>query len=498
MNAGQQHLRGGSAAGALCVVLILLLCYAWFLPKTGGRDWVASSRAALVFAIADQGVLHIDAHHETTGDKAYFNGHYYTIASIGPSLIALPPYAMFRAAACSPPLAGRLCPSPAWAHSAGYARWAMVWITFFAISLPSAALGLLVYVLLGQVLGHWRHAFGLALLFGLATVAFPYSRAFFQHQLAAFCLASGFFMLWHVAQRRANPNWLWASGLMFGLAVISEYPLVLPLAVLIVWAAAVMPRPLGLYRLALGSLPPLLAMAAYNLAITGTLLPVIYRYHVIHGDLHRQGFMGLAWPSLEALYGITFSPLRGVFFMSPFLLLMLPGFYGLWRARPVLRPLVLTLAGLVASFFLYNSAYLFWTGGASIGPRYLVPMLPLAMLPVAAGMQQAWRSRSGRLIVAGLSVASLLNVWAQTIAGQYYPALSVDGVAQPNPLLQHAVPHLAASDIATNWGHFLGLSGWWSLLPLAAAVGCLLGLRLWLQRAERPAARRPAVAIGGQ
>ena len=90
---------------AITVFLILTVCYAYFMPKWG--DWNANSRADLVYAVVDSGVLHIDDYHENTGDKACYpgpydlesdtcEGHYYTDKSIGPSLVALPFYAAFR------------------------------------------------------------------------------------------------------------------------------------------------------------------------------------------------------------------------------------------------------------------------------------------------------------------------------------------------------------------------------------------------------------------
>ena len=462
--------------------LILLICFGWFLPKTGDSDWVANSRAALVYAVVDEGVLHIDAYHQTTGDKAFYKGRYYTVASIGPSLIALPAYALFHELACAPGLAARLCPSPPFAHNPAYAHWALVWITFWAVSLPSAAIGVLVYLLIGELLGLWKHAFWLALLYGLATVAFPYSRAFFQHQVAAFGLAFGFYVLWRVIDRGASLPWLSATGLLFGLAIVSEYPVMLAVSVLVVWTLLNVARQASLCYLLLGAVPPLLVMAAYDMATFDTPLPVAYRYHVFHGAMHGRGVMGVGWPTLEALYGLTLSPLRGLFFMSPFLLLMVPGIYWMWRDARAPKKLTLALAAIIMSFFLYNSGYEFWTGGYSIGPRYLVPMLPFAMLPTAAGVERAWRTAAGRFLVALMCAASVVNVWTQSIAGQYYPPLAVDGLPQTNPLLQHAIPHLRAGDIAVNWGHYLGLTGWWTIVPLAAAVSGILALRLlWLR-----------------
>src|SRR5690242_4668906 len=92
--------------------LTLLACYGYFLPKSGRSDWAASARADLVFAVVDQGVLTIDAYHENTGDKAFYQGHYYAVGSIGPSLMALPSYLVFRSIAQLPPVQRRLQLAP--------------------------------------------------------------------------------------------------------------------------------------------------------------------------------------------------------------------------------------------------------------------------------------------------------------------------------------------------------------------------------------------------
>src|SRR3954465_7165796 len=77
---------------AALVVLVLLLCYGYFIPRSGRTDWAASGRADLVLAVAARGTLSIAANHDNTGDKALYRGHYYAVGSIGPSLLALPAY----------------------------------------------------------------------------------------------------------------------------------------------------------------------------------------------------------------------------------------------------------------------------------------------------------------------------------------------------------------------------------------------------------------------
>ena len=45
-------------AYAVILFLILVVCYGYFLPKWA--DWGANSRANLVYAVGDKGVLYIE------------------------------------------------------------------------------------------------------------------------------------------------------------------------------------------------------------------------------------------------------------------------------------------------------------------------------------------------------------------------------------------------------------------------------------------------------
>jgi len=230
------------------VVLLLLACYAYFIPRSGRIDWAASGRADLVLAVADRGTLSIDAYHENTGDKALFQGHYYAVGSIGPSLLALPAYLALRPVLNVGPVARYLqrrldmrgeAPAAPGARrlATPRERIALIWMTLFAVSLPSAVLGAFVYFFACRFVARESHALVLALTYGLGTIAFPYSKALFQHQLSAFAAFVGFYLLWRVAREGADRWRLWVVGVLFGLAAITEYPVLLFLGLLVGWAA---------------------------------------------------------------------------------------------------------------------------------------------------------------------------------------------------------------------------------------------------------------------
>ena len=52
----------------------------------------------LTMSIVDHGQLNIDQYHYNTVDKAYYNGHYYSGAAPGPSILAIPLYLVFETA----------------------------------------------------------------------------------------------------------------------------------------------------------------------------------------------------------------------------------------------------------------------------------------------------------------------------------------------------------------------------------------------------------------
>jgi hypothetical protein len=497
-------------AYALAVFLILLVCYGYFMPKWA--DWGANSRADLVYAIGDQGVLNIDDYHENTGDKACFpgpyedntetcNGHYYTDKSIGPSLLALPFYIIFKGVAALPPVqtiiergaslgnfSDTLNPEgQGFRPEAMYEGMALTFMTFFASSVPAAILGAVFFLFAARFARKDSYAFTLALIFGLATPAFAYSNVLYQHQLAAFGAFVGFFLLWRVIYEGANLRWLWVVGVLFGLVAITEYPVVPFVGLIFLWAVYKLPNRVALYRVVLGAIPLGLLFAAYNMAIFQTPLPVGYEYSTEWQGVHTQGFLSITTPDWKSFIGLTVTPFRGLFFISPILLLVLPGVVLMWQTRKEYRSVTVLLFLIIAGFLLYNSSSVMWWGGHSIGPRYLVPMIPFMALPIIFALNQLLRSPINRLVIVLLVGASLFNVWAQTIGGQAFPpAILDDGTEIRNPLMEYSIPMLLQGNIARNYGIFLGLPGFLSLLPLLVAiVGIYFVVPRWVDRSTR-------------
>jgi hypothetical protein len=219
---------------------------------------------------------------------------------------------------------------------------------------------------------------------------------------------------------------------------------------------------------AVGGIPPLAVAGAYNFAIFGTPLPVSYEYSALWQDVHRIGFLSLTLPQADALWGITFGAYRGLFLLSPFLLLAFPGLYFFWREKNY-RAEFWVVAWAIASFFLFNGSSAMWSGGFAVGPRYLVPALPFLAFPIAFFLS-AMKSRGARILFWMLALVSVALVWIETIGGQSFPQYD------PIPLIQYSLPRIAAGDIARNFGMILGLRGIPSLIPLALFLIALGGI----------------------
>ncbi|MER3457431.1 MAG: hypothetical protein C4309_01080 [Chloroflexota bacterium] len=485
----------------LTIFLILLACYAYFLPRWA--DWNQNSRFDLVRAIVEKGTLAIDDYAANTGDYATVGGHIYSDKAPGLSFAAVPIYSTVNRLMHIPgvdDIIQRLAGSPAFAETLNpegsgllrdkvHAALGLTVVTFFLVMLPSALLGVLLYAFLGH-LGFSRPVrVTTPLIYGLATIAFPYSGAFYAHQFTAVLLFGAFYLAFLMRQRRLGSGMMPVVGFLLTYSVISEYPTALIAGAIGIYALASVPDRRWTLGAVLAGLPPLLMLGLYNAAIFGTPFKLGYEYSTLWAETHKVGFLSLSLPTLEALWGITFSSYRGLYFLSPILLLTWPGLLYFWKAREWRAESILC-GWAVVSFMLFNASSVMWPGGYSIGPRYLVPMLPFAAVALGFGLTVALRRRGSYALVLILTLWSWGLVWIETISGQAFPDYT------PEPLINYSVPRFIAGDIARNLGMALGLRSWASLLPLVGIVVILmwrlLNLRQRLSRTKAIVAQKCA------
>jgi hypothetical protein len=97
---------------------------------------------------------------------------------------------------------------------------------------------------------------------------------------------------------------------------------------------------------------------------------------------------------------------RSIFVYSPPLLLALAAWPTLWRRS---RSLSIVATGIGLTLFAFFSTFSAWNAAASWGPRFLVPLTPILMLPLARWLDSR-RRRAVALALACLGIAVQLAV----------------------------------------------------------------------------------------
>jgi hypothetical protein len=468
---------------AVTLFLLLLLCYTYTLPRWADPN--QNSRLDMVVAVVDDGTFHIDDYVENTVDYAKVGGHYYSDKAPGVAFMGVPVYAVLKEFFGLPIMDGlmdRLADNEALKatlrkEGTGLleqkVRFAIAQtaLTLVASALPTALMGVLMYHLLARFTAWQWPRIAVVLGYGLLTPAFAYAGSFYGHQLSAACLFGAFYLVF-VGTRPLPTRSLLAVGFLLGYSVITEYPSVLIVGVLFLYTFYRLDDRWCIGWVVLTGALIAAGWMAYNTAVFGSPLELGYGHSELWTDQHHTGFMSLTWPHWEAVWGITFSPFRGLFVLSPLLLLAVPGFILWWRSGEHRPEFWVALAGVLATF-LFNSSSIMWWGGFAIGPRYLLPMLPFMALPIIF----VFREWGNRMWIKALCIVlfawSLIATWGLTLAEQAFPPEIFR-----NPLVEYAWPNWQVGNIARNLGMFLHLPGILSLLPLLVGVMVLL-VAMW-------------------
>lgn len=473
----------------------LLICFVYFLPRW--HDWNQDARMDMTMSIVNHAAINIDAYASNTRDRDYFDQHYYSNKAPGQSLLGVPVYLAFKGALAIPPirtLANDIQKNSAWSealHDAtdytavGHSRFVAPKLDFamlqyleaaFTAAVPSVLFLLFFFWFLGYFSSSLLNRAVLTLALGLATMIFPYSQLFYSHVPAMALDFVGFALIYILGQGSSKPRhgtvWLiehprstaLIAGFALGLSVVFEYPAALLVLMVGIYALTQLPGRLIPF-LILGTLPPAAVVMGYNFAAYHNPFTTGYGCNDKYWPGECKGIGGFTLPPAgSAIRGMSVSVDRGLFFLSPFLVLAFPG-YVLWfiRSRRDMGTLFACLA-IPVVFFVAIACYWGWNGGQVVGPRYLMELVPFLALPIIFVLDRM-HGIAARLPIYALILASLVNVWIETVGGRAFPT----GPTR-DPLRYYSFPNLTRGQVPLNLGTFLGLNGKSSLVPLAVVL----------------------------
>ena len=479
----QQPDAGHQAAAlrfGICALFFLASAYTHQLPS---KCPTALSRLDLLHALAARR-LSVDDYHNST-DTASFGGHHYSDKAPGTVVLALP---AFAATALALRMSGvGLGSDRGWLVSS--------WVACVCSIGIITALGtcLLFAWLSRRVAPVWALVTTLAIFLGAAPL--PYATMMFSHSLVVGLIAVA---MWAMARQQdcgargagcgmteteverrsaeskarsgprglkrwiATSRWDLLAGFACGWALASEYTAGIVVTGLVLRLAANGWRRLVPFCLA--AVPPLLLIPLYSWACFGTPFILPYSLNASFPQM-KAGLYAIKWPDPNTAYNLLFSPTRGLFFWTPFLLVAGVGYWKLIRTNQ--RLLWLSYLVPLLQIVVISGRTWDWEAGPTLGPRYLAPILPLLALPCALGLQ-----RFPRIGVA-LATYSILITTLATLTNaaphaNYY-----------NPLVELHIPLLLKGDLAPNLGTVCGLSPYASV---ALYYAILISGIVWLWR----------------
>ncbi|MDD5544575.1 MAG: hypothetical protein PHX83_15520 [Acidobacteriia bacterium] len=287
--------------------------------------------------------------------------------------------------------------------------------------------------------------------FALCTPAWPYTSLDFSEPLQSLCVVGAlWFVLRGTRGQSGNTRWLTFAGLALGYAVFTKAVLIclIPGYTLYVWLRMQgriqgRVRALSGYFISLGVCA--FVMMALNWYRFGSLVRVGY----------ETGTFEFSTPLLTGLYGQLLSPTKGLIFYAP-LTILLP--WALWKMWPSHWRELILFAAVIIPYAVLNAKWWSWEGGASWGPRLIVPIIPFLVILIAAVWEESrWGTglfflcSSAGLVVNLLAVMLYFLVYLNLIfLNPIFFALDVEGRPK-HEYIERDGQKLFRPDIASNY-----------------------------------------------
>jgi hypothetical protein len=350
-----------------------------YISTSGGTmatgDGVAMFEAAR--SMIDRGTFDVPASQSTELWRGT-DGRYYTPFGIGQSLFDMPFIVAGRIAARA---TGVTIGDPDTIPKAFVAA---------ASTIPATISVAFALLLAWRLTSDARASVLAAIVLAFGTMVWPYAKFGFNAALVTAALTSGLYCLAAGTIDR-RPGTVAAGSAGLGFALLTRHEMTIAAIVAIAWVFWQAPRSAAAGRLVAAAALPV--CAAFGVWMTLNAV----RFGNVWQTGHEPAF------NLEGFRAFLVSPSGALLLYSP---PAVAGFALLVRARYGDALSVLLLAVSIALFIFYASLE-DWLGTRSYGPRYLVPLLPLLVAPLAIWIGRA-RTAATRATLVALCVAGVL------------------------------------------------------------------------------------------
>ena len=302
----------------------------------------------------------------------------------------------------------------------------------------TALTAVLLYVA-GVLQGYSRKSSWLtALLFGIATMAWPYSRWFYREPLVGLFILSSYMIAARIIHTRTKsrtaPKYLFFLVLGVTAAILTKQVALLIIPGLLMYLLLQNPK-----RSNVKTVLILAIVVVVVVLVLGSVLTLDegrYRWQAwIEGGLASDRWEWM----IESFLGYMVSPSRSIWLYSPILLLGVPGAIMIIR-----RGQFWLIAGPFTALALFGVGYGAWRtwnwwGGWGWGPRYMLPLVPLLMLWVFPAIAWIVDQRRNLFSYLALAILILVGIGIQLLGiavpyTNYYSELHHSLLSKPNPL----------------------------------------------------------------
>jgi len=276
-----------------------------------------------------------------------------------------------------------------------------------------------------------------------STMMWPYAKTHYPQPAVALLVLLAVYSAykWRV---REKASWLWLLSTACGLAVMFRLSSVIIIPPLIVYLSLSKTREKRWHWFF-----PMILCLGVGFAITAGLNSLRF------GSPFETGYHEVVFdnPPLYGLYGLLFSPGKGIFFYAPILVLSLVALITFFQDYPAEGYLIL---GLWVCYIAFYSPYKYWTGGFNWGPRFLIPIIPLAVLPLGMLLEnkKIWGGKGAFILLFSLGIFIQLPSIIVDHSRSLYQTISSNNISEA---YTQSIMDFQQSPIIRQWPTTLNL-----------------------------------------